>query len=160
MNATIDVKAREATVTLPSSVYSDEGLRITAAVFEARCEVYHEPVKGGFTLTLAARRKDLDAKALEALAGEFLNELLNQEYRFVVSRFNRRVADLVVTQALLSARGGETPPAAPAGESAPAFKDEVARLMAEASAEIKKTMPKRLPPQGGPILPVVEHPHG
>lgn len=160
MNATIDAKAREATVTLPTSVYSDEGLRITAAVFEARCEVFHEAGKGKFTLTLAARRKDLDVKALEALSGEFLNELLNQEYRFVVSRFNRRIADLIVTQALLSARGGENPPAAPAGENDPAFKAEVAKLLAETSAEIKKTMPRRLPPQGGPILPVVEHPHG
>ena len=148
----------EVSVTLPSSIYSDEAVRIAAAVFEARCEVYHEKTKGGFTLTLAARRKDLDAKALEALAGDFVNELLNQEYRFVVGRFNRKIADLIVTQSLLSARGGETPPK-PAAKDA-AFEAETARLMAEASAEIAKTMPKRLPPQKGPILPVVEHPHG
>ncbi len=160
MKATIDAKAREATVTLSSAAYSDEAVRIAAATFDARCEVYHEEGKGNFTLTLAARRKDLDAKALEALAGDFLNELLNQEYRFLVARFNRRVADLVVTQALLSARGGEAPAEAAKGEDEPAFKAEVARLMSEAAAEIKKTMPKRLPPQKGPILPVVEHPHG
>lgn len=158
MNVAIDASAREATLILPSAVYSDEAVRITAAVFDARCEVYHEASKGKFILTLAARRKDAGAKALESLAGEFLNEMLNQEYRFYVSRFNRRIANLVVTQALLSARGGETPPAAPAGESKPAFKAEVAKLMAEAAAEIKKTMPKRLPPQGGPILPPTEPP--
>lgn len=160
MKAKIDAKAREAALSLSSAVYSDEAVRIAAAVFDSRCEVYHEEKKGGFALTLAARRKDLDEKALEALAGDFLNELLNQEYRFLVGRFNRRVADLVVTQALLSARGGENPPETAKGEDEPAFKAEVARLMAEAAAEIEKTMPKRLPPQKGPILPVVEHPHG
>lgn len=150
--------SREIEVTLDPKVYSDEALRIAAAVFEARCEAYVEKKKAGVVLTLEARRKDLDAKALEALAGDFVNELLNQEYRFLVGRFNRKVADLVVTQALLSARGGETPPKK--AEDDPKFREEAARLMSEAAAEIAKTMPKRIAPQKGPILPVVEHPHG
>jgi hypothetical protein len=37
MKATIDAKAREATVTLSSAAYSDEAVRIAAATFDARC---------------------------------------------------------------------------------------------------------------------------
>lgn len=152
MKLDIDAKAREVSFSVPSKVYSEDALRIAAATFENRCESEAGSAKGRWELTLRAR-KALDSDALKALAGEFCNELLNQEYRFVVARFNRKVADLIAAQTLLAARGGENPPAAPQGEDTPEFQAEVKKLMAEAADEIRRTMPARIAPQGSPIPP-------
>lgn len=149
MKLSLDARARRAELTLAPKLYSDEALRIAAAVFDGRAEVYLEDGRAARVVTLEAKRKDLDAAGLEALAGDFLNELLNQEYRFLVSRFNRKIADLISAQTLLSARGGEKAPTA--GEETPEFKAKVARLLADTEAEIARTMPRKLPPQGLPL---------
>jgi His-Xaa-Ser system protein HxsD len=154
MKMSVDRAERSVSFSAPRAVYSDDAVRIAAHVFSNRVDVYHEPSKTAHALTLVAKRRDLDEKALEALGGEFLNEMLNQEYRFVVARFNRKVADLIAAQTLLSARGGENP-AAPAPETEE-LKAETVRLMAEAAAEIKRTMPKKLAPQG-PLYPPEVH---
>lgn len=150
MNFTTDRAERSVSLSVSKGIYSEDAVRIAAHVFSRKAEVYHEASKSSHALTLVAKRKDLDDKALESLGGEFLNELLNQEYRFVVARFNRKVANVIAAQTLLSARGGENP-AVPAPDSAE-LKAETARLMAEAQAEIDRTMPKKLPPQG-PLYP-------
>lgn len=150
MKISVDRAERSVSLSAPRKIYSDDAVRIAAHVFSNRTEIYHEAAKSHHELTLVAKRRDLDEKSLEALGGEFLNELLNQEYRFVVARFNRKVADLIAAQTLLSARGGENPEA-PAEDSAE-LKAEAARLMAEANDEIKRTMPKKLAPQG-PLYP-------
>jgi His-Xaa-Ser system protein HxsD len=149
----VDRAERSVSFSVPTKIYSQDAVRIAAHVFSNRVETYHEAGKTAHELTLVAKRRDLDEKTLEALGGEFLNEMLNQEYRFVVARFNRKVADLIAAQTLLSARGGENP-AVPAADSAE-LKAETARLMAEAEAEIKRTMPKKLSPQG-PLYPPYE----
>ncbi|MDE2491690.1 MAG: hypothetical protein KGM24_12660 [Elusimicrobia bacterium] len=148
MKISVDPSERSVTVTVSPKAYSDDAVRIAAAVFGAKAEVYDEGGRSARALTLVAKRA-LDARALEALGGDFLNELLNQEYRFLVARFNRAIADRIATQTLLAARGGETPPAPPA--DTPELKAETERLLAEAAEEIRRTMPKRLPPQGAPI---------
>lgn len=152
MKLDIDAKAREVSFSVPSKVYSEDALRIAAAVFDSRCEASAYTGGRRHELTLKAR-KELDAAGLRSLAGEFRNELLNQEYRFLVARFNRKIADLIAAQTLLAARGGEHPPAAPEGEKSPEFQAEVRKLVAEAEEEIRRTMPKRIPPQGSPIPP-------
>ncbi|MDE2510754.1 MAG: hypothetical protein KGL74_06505 [Elusimicrobia bacterium] len=154
MKMSIDRAERSASFAAPRKIYSDDAVRIAAHVFSNRAEVYHEAAKGSHNLTLVAKRRDLDEAALAALGGEFLNEMLNQEYRFVVARFNRKVADVIAAQTLLSARGGENP-AAPAPDSKELIA-ETERLMAEADAEIKRTMPKKLAPQG-PLYPPDVH---
>lgn len=148
MKLDIDAAERSVALTLPVSLYSQDAVRIAAHVFSSRADIYHEAGKKEHELTLVAKRP-LDEAALEALGGDFLNELLNQEYRFVVARFNRKIADLIVTQTLLAARGGEKAPAPPA--ETPEFKAQVKKLMAEADAEIRRTMPKKIAPQGQPV---------
>jgi His-Xaa-Ser system protein HxsD len=154
MNIVVDASENRVTVTVPLKLYSEDAVRIAAHVFDGRAEVYHDAGRTARELTLAARRKGLDAAALEALGGEFLNELLNQEYRFIVARFNRRVADRIVAQTLLSARGGDNPPKPPADSAE--LKAETKRLLAEAADEIRRTMPKRIAPQGAPMRPPQE----
>jgi hypothetical protein len=109
-----------------------------------------------YDIVLTAKRKG-SAELLTQLAGTFLNELLNQEYRFVVGRFNQKISGLIVTRALLAARGGEKPMETPAEEKTPEFARETERLMREAEAEMLRTMPKKLPPQGLPLPPEAEH---
>jgi His-Xaa-Ser system protein HxsD len=136
-------------------VYSRDAAAIAAQILAKNVNVYLDESKTKLDLTLEAKRKDLKKADLENLAGEFLNEMLNQEYRFVVGRFNQKIANLIVTQSLLAARGGEEPKKAPEPET-PEFKAEVARLIKEAQDEIKRTMPKKLPPQGNPLPPEKE----
>lgn len=147
---TTDIAERSVTLSAPRKTYSDDAVRIAAHVFANRAEVYHRASRSAHELTLVAKRRDAGAEALEALGGEFLNELLNQEYRFVVGRFNRKVADVIGAQALLSARGGEKP--APPAPDSPELKAEAAKLMAAAEDEIRRTMPKKIAPQG-PLYP-------
>jgi len=107
-------------------------------------------------VTLKAKRRDADTAALSALAGEFGNELLNQEYRFLVGRFNQKISALIVTQTLMAARGGETPAAPPAAEQSAEFKTLVADLVKNAEAEVARTMPRKIADQGTVLPPVKE----
>jgi hypothetical protein len=156
MKISVDPAERSVTVTVSPKAYSDDAVRIAAVVFGRRADVYDDAGRSARALTLVAKRA-LDARALESLGGDFLNELLNQEYRFLVARFNRAIADRIATQTLLAARGGEPPPPRPADP--PELKAETKRLLAAAREEIARTMPKRLPPQGAPIRPPKEE-HG
>lgn len=152
MSIKINEKKREAGFALPAALYSRDGLAIAAQIFAGRADVYLSAGKTTHAVTLKAKRPG----ALQELAGEFLNEALNQEYRMTVSAFNSKITSLIVTQNLLAARGGETPPEPPAGEKTPEFKAEVKRLLQETAEEIKKTMPKRIPPQGRIFPPEAE----
>lgn len=151
MKIDVDAKERSASFELPKPIYSQDGLEIAARVFSSRADVFLEETAKAFGVTLQAKSSKADP---EALAGEFLNELLNQEYRFIVGKHNRKISNLIVTQALFAARGGENPPKA--AEETPEFKAAVDELMKQTAAEIKRTMPKKLPPQGNPLPPAKE----
>lgn len=150
MKIAVDPKEGTAEFALPAKAYAERSLEIAAMVFAKRAEVYAAAGRGSTEVTLKAKGAGAGEAELRALAGEFLNELLNQEYRELVGRFNRKLTDLVVTQALFSARGGQNPPEQ-ADESSPEFKAEVKKMMAEAEEEIRRTMPKKIAPKGIPL---------
>ena len=50
----------------------------------------------------------------------------------------------------------KTPAAPPAEESSPAFKKLVADMVKNAEAEVARTMPRKIAPQGTPLPPVKE----
>jgi His-Xaa-Ser system protein HxsD len=141
---------------LSRKIYSKDALLIAAQVLSSKINVYLEESKFDYTVTIEAKRRGVDHAQLAALAGEFGNELLNQEYRFIVGRFNSKISSLIITQTLMAARGGENPPAAPAGESAPEFKKLVADLVKNAEAEVARTMPRKIAPQGTVLPPMKE----
>ena len=151
-----DVKESSVSFAVSKKLYSKEGLQIAAHIFDSRAEVLLADDGGYLELTLRSKRKAPAQDELERLAGEFLNELLNQEYRFIVGRFNQKVAGLIVTQAMFSARGGEAPAQPAPEEQTPEFKAEVEKLMREAEGEVRRTMPKKLPPQGTVLPPAPE----
>lgn len=136
---------------VPRAVYSEESVRIAAHVIERRAQAAIVKSSRRLSVKLAPKRPLADAEAGRRLAGEFFNELLNQEYRQLVARFNRKISNLIMTQTLYAARGGDAPPMRPA--PTPEFKAEVDAMLREAEEEIKRTMPKRIPPQGLPIPP-------
>ncbi|MDP3540846.1 MAG: hypothetical protein Q8T11_00100 [Elusimicrobiota bacterium] len=141
---------------LSKKIYSKDALLIAAQVLSNKVNAYLEESKSDFTVTIEAKRRDVDAAQLSALAGEFGNELLNQEYRFLVGRFNAKISSLIVTQTLMAARGGESPAAAPAEESTPAFKKLVADMVRNAEAEVARTMPRKISDQGTVLPPMKE----
>lgn len=156
MELDIDVKERTVSFEIPRSLYSMDALRIAAQTLSSKVDVYLAEGETQYEVTLHAKRRDADEAALDALAGEFGNELLNQEYRFIVGRFNQKISSLIVTQALLAARGGENPPPPPAGEDTPEFKARVEELVKNAEAETARTMPKKIAPQGTVLPPAKE----
>ena len=156
MELDIDAKERSVSFDVPKKIYSMDAVRIAAQVLSIKIDTYLDESKTDYEVTLKAKRKDAGAEQLSALAGEFGNELLNQEYRFVVGRFNSKISSLIVTQALMAARGGEKGTSVPDGEKTPEFKEKVRVLMANAEAEVSRTMPKKLPPQGVAMTPAKE----
>ena len=156
MKLDIDAKERQVSFEVPKKMYSMDALRIAAQILSPKIDAYLDESKTAYEVTLKAKRRDAGPEQLSALAGEFGNELLNQEYRFIVGRFNSKISSLIVTQTLMAARGGETPAGAPAAESTPEFKKLVADLMKNAEAEVARTMPKKIPHQGNPLPPVKE----
>lgn len=141
---------------LAKKIYSKDALLIAAQVLSNKVNVYLEESKSDYTVTIEAKRRGVDAAQLAALAGEFGNELLNQEYRFLVGRFNAKISSLIVTQTLMAARGGETPAEAPAAEQSAEFKKLVADLVKNAEAEVARTMPRKIADQGTVLPPVKE----
>lgn len=75
-----------------------------------------------------------DREALRRLAGEFLNELISEERRLEVFRENKKIIELIVTQALYSAQ--QTPEQeAEAARITQEMNGEAERLIAEIRAE-------------------------
>ncbi len=141
----IESDAAAGTVSFRASrgFYSRQSLEIAALVFETQARVFLAEDGKSFAVELRSKKKKTSAGELEALAGEFLNELLNQEYRLLVGSFNAKISHFIVTQALYCAGGGERKPGSGAGESAREYRAEVDRLMRDARAEIKAARPKR-----------------
>lgn len=128
--------------------YSKQSVAIAAHVFESKARVSLSENAKSFEVALKSKRNRTTAAELEALAGEFFNEMLNQEYRLVVGDSNKKIADLIVTQALYCAGGAGEGVKPRAHESAPEFKAAVDRLMKDARAEILATMPPKIPRKG------------
>ncbi len=118
------------TLKVARAAYSKAALDLAVLTFAARARAAVAAAPGGWTVTLAGK-----APHDPALAGDFLNEILNQECRFLVSGLNATLASLQTTQALFAARGGENPPAPPVEDAA--FRRETQALLESARKEKK-----------------------
>ena len=118
-------------VKLSKAVYSERALAIAARTLARRAEAYVDETRTHWVLTLEPKGKEPPG----VLEGDFLNEALGQECRFLTASFNKTMASLQETQALLAARGGESPKA-PVKPGA-ALEKEAAALMKAARKPAK-----------------------
>ena len=82
---------------LDNGVYSAEAVKLAAFVFSGRAEIKIKPGKRASQVLISAQS--------DAAAGEFLNEVLNQQCRIDLAKKSSRIAGIIVTKALLSASG-------------------------------------------------------
>lgn len=82
-----------------AKIYSGEAVKLAAYLFAGRAGIKIS-ARGGATEVLIARDGDL-----ARLAGEFSNEVLNQQCRLDLSRKNSKISGILATKALLSAAG-------------------------------------------------------
>lgn len=103
---------------LEVGLYPIEVLYGAAYVFIDRCYVLLDregvtdggPGKGGSHFVVRLRGKTaMTADQLQALAGEFGNELLSQALRRKVVKQNQKVIEEITTQAIAGAAGGTLP---------------------------------------------------
>lgn len=132
----------EIRLNIPLDIYSEEALTQTAAVWRKKADVYIEK-KNKKQATLTLEFKTNAALNREVAAEEFLNEALNQEYRQIVGRFNQKLTQLIVVQALCSA--SQTPPK----DAAEALEPMVA---AERAKEVDELM-RRIREESGESAP-------
>ncbi len=92
------------TMSLDTTAYPLSVIHGAAYVFLARAYVRLDRAKGR-TIVRLSGKAPLDAKGLEALAGEFANELVNQFVREDVAAKTTTLREQVVGRALLGALG-------------------------------------------------------
>ena len=123
----IDEKSREVRFSLSKKLYSEESLVQAANAFQNQSEAFLDEADDRFEVTLAAR-SDIRHDDLRRLGGEFLNEVLSVERRLDVFKQDRKIIEMTVSQALLSA------------QQSPEQEKEAARLEREAAPEAEKLM--------------------
>jgi His-Xaa-Ser system protein HxsD len=83
---------------LDAGIYSGEAVKLAAFVFSERADIRIAPGKGVISVSIKAGDAD-------RAAGEFLNEVLNQQCRIDLAKKNSKIAGIIITKALLSAAG-------------------------------------------------------
>lgn len=133
MGAMIHLKGREAVIGLDKGLYRREAVTLAAAAFSSKAEFFVEREDETALVVALQVREEASRRELEALAGEFLNEALNQELRLDLAKENSRIIELLTAQALYAARGAE--PSAPDEEAEREIQRKAERFMAEAGAQ-------------------------
>ena len=81
------------------SIYCAEAVKLAAYVFADRADITLLSRPGGVEAEIHCGADD------RTLAGEFANEVLNQQCRLDLGPKNRKISSMIVTRALLSAAG-------------------------------------------------------
>ena len=81
-----------------NGVYCAEAVKLAAFVFAGRAPVKAEYGKSASLVHVGGESPGL-------AAGEFMNEVLNQQCRIDLAKKNSKIAGIIVTKALLSAAG-------------------------------------------------------
>jgi len=106
---TLDPKTSTLTLSLDVGLYPRDVLYAAAYVFLDRAYVLLDRQDARFIVHLRGKRP-LDEPTLQAMAGEFENELLAQALRHQVVDANQRIIEDVVAVAIAGA-AGDAPPA-------------------------------------------------
>ena len=115
---TLDAATSSLTLSLDIGLYPRDVLYAAAYVFLDRAYVLLDRVESRFVVHLRGKRP-LDEATLQAMAGEFENELLAQALRHQVVDANQRIIEDIVAVAIAGAAAGVESDAAPSAEGAP-----------------------------------------
>lgn len=134
---------------LDTTLYPLEAIQNACYTFTDRAYVRIASGDGTGTC-VSLKLKQPGADGIEALSGEFHNELLHQALRLKVSQANQKIREFVVTKALVSAQPGQAAaeagcpqceqPAAQDGAAPAAAQGAPAPVDAELEAEIEKLL--------------------
>ncbi len=94
--------------TVRLSTYPMDAIYGASYVFLDRCYVYLDKPAPRQVEVVLRGREPLDAEALDALAGEFANQLLHQVLRARLAKRTGKVREMIIGRALFSAEGPES----------------------------------------------------
>lgn len=100
-----DVAERRARFLVPESVYALDVIQGAAYLFIDRCYVWLDRPADAVVEVVLRTREAADADALQALAGEFANELLNQALRKNINASTGKLRELIMARAFFAAEG-------------------------------------------------------
>ena len=83
---------------LDAGIYSGEAVKLAAFVFSDKADIRIAAGKGVLKVSVKAENAG-------RAAGDFMNEVLNQQCRIDLAKKNSKIAGIIVTKALLSAAG-------------------------------------------------------
>ncbi|MFH1723464.1 MAG: His-Xaa-Ser system protein HxsD [Elusimicrobiota bacterium] len=141
MRFKVSLRSGEVVFPIQKKLYPLEIIQGAAYVLTDRAYAYVEEKRGLgiYELTLRSRKK-ATKEGLEALAGDFLNEVLNQALRQRLLADNRSVMEHIISRAMVSARRNDEDPVqrreAPDEALSAGQQAEMEKLIAEADAEI------------------------
>ena len=104
----LDPQTSTMTLSLDIGLYPADVLYAAAYVFLDRAYVLLDRAGPRFEIHLRGKGK-LDETQLQALSGEFSNELLAQALRRKVVKANQKIIEDITTQAIAGAAGGTLP---------------------------------------------------
>jgi His-Xaa-Ser system protein HxsD len=101
-------------VVVPEDIYPLESVMSAAYVFTDRCYVLFDKLPGGGIKISLSPRPGTTDEGLQAIAGDFQNELLGQALRQRIAERHEKVREVIVARALFGAapRISEEPDAA------------------------------------------------
>ncbi|MEC9466450.1 MAG: His-Xaa-Ser system protein HxsD [Myxococcota bacterium] len=114
-NLTMQYGEFRVTMTLQRDLYPKAAVYGAAYQFIERCYVFLDAPQPGYLSVELKSRDSIDQAGLEALAGEFCNELLAHAFRFEIAEQNKDLLEAIVAQSM----GSTSVPAEPPQAAAP-----------------------------------------
>jgi His-Xaa-Ser system protein HxsD len=103
----ISLRDNQIVFSLNTKNYSQEAIYNTAYVFSDRVYIYLDGDPEKEIKVFLKGKENLNKSQLEALQGEFLNELLNYLLRIEVAQSNQKIREYIVASALVASMPSE-----------------------------------------------------
>lgn len=103
----MDLKNNQIVFSLNAKNYPREAIFSTAYIFSDRAYIYLDGDPEKEIKVFLKGKKDIEKTQLEAMRGEFLNELLNYLLRVEVAKGNQKIREYIVASALVSSLPSE-----------------------------------------------------
>ncbi len=99
---TTELGERRVSFVVSEDIYALDTIQGAAYLFLDRCYVFLDRPADRQVAVVLKAKGEADAATLEALAGEFANELLNQALRKAVGASNAKIREFILAKALFS----------------------------------------------------------